>query len=78
MSDVISVAEDREPDVGLAGSEGGRRSSSPPMIVRERGAGFCWGEYWGRRGAAVMRLVRTLISRFGWMMVILILKGAIS
>lgn len=29
-------------------------------------------------GAEVMRFVRTLISRFGWMIVIFMLKGATS
>lgn len=72
------MAEESELEIGLVVPEGGRRSSKPPMMVRESGAGFCCGEYAERRGAAVMRLVRTLISRFGWTMVILILNGAIS
>jgi len=48
------------------------------MIDRERGAGCVSGEYAGIRGAEEILLVRTLISRLGWRMVILILKGAIS
>lgn len=55
-----------------------RRSSSPPRISRDRGAGLLSGEYWGSGGADVILLVRTLISRFGWTIVILMLKGAIS
>lgn len=54
------------------------RSSKPPMIVRERGAGLTSGAYCGRRGAEVMRLISTPISRLGWTMVILTLKGATS
>lgn len=54
------------------------RSSKPPMIVRERGAGLASGAYCGRRGAEVMRLIRTFTSRFGWTMVSLMLNGAIS
>ncbi len=54
------------------------RSRRPPRISRDRGAGLLVGEYWGRGGAEVILLVRTLISRFGWMIVSLMLKGATS
>lgn len=69
--------------VGLEVSEvglwfGSRRSRRPPRISRDSGAGLLDGEYWGSGGAEVSLLVRTLISRFGWTMVILMLKGAIS
>lgn len=55
-----------------------RWSRMPLMIVRNKGAGFWEGEYWGRSGAKVIGLVRTLTSTFVCTMVILMLKGAIS
>lgn len=54
------------------------RSSRPPMMVRQRGAGLFLGAYCGRRGAEVILLVSTLISKLGCTMVILMLKGATS
>ena len=67
-----------EPGVFGLGVEGGEeecdgrgdwlasiRSSNPPIIVRERGAGLTSGAYCGRSGAEVMRLIRTFISRLG-------------
>lgn len=54
------------------------RSSRPPMIVRHRGAGLSSGAYCGRRGAEVILLVSTLISKFGCTTVILMLNGATS
>lgn len=55
-----------------------RRSWRPPRISRHKGAGLVSGEYWGSGGAEVILLVRTLTSRFGCTIVILMLKGAIS
>lgn len=48
------------------------------MRSRAIGAGFMSWAYSGMGGAEVMRFVRTLISRFGWIIVILMLKGATS
>ena len=47
-------------------------------MVRHSGAGLISGEYCGMAGAALILLVRTLISMLVWTMVILILKGATS
>ena len=55
-----------------------KRSRMPLRRSRDIGAGFVSWLYSGIGGAEVMRFVRTLISRFGWIMVIFMLKGATS
>lgn len=48
------------------------------MRSRAIGAGLISCAYSGMGGAEIIRFVRTLISRFGWIIVILMLKGATS